>query len=81
MQLIFLGIMGEYIGRLYGEAKRRPLYLVRERLGFAESHRADLQLEQRTAARSRQDRRAGRERRRSAREPRRADPRRIVWPA
>jgi polyisoprenyl-phosphate glycosyltransferase len=33
-QLISLGIIGEYIGRLYGEAKRRPLYLVRETLGM-----------------------------------------------
>jgi len=33
-QLISLGIIGEYIGRLYGEAKRRPLYLVRETLGL-----------------------------------------------
>ena len=36
VQLISLGIIGEYIGRLYGEAKRRPLFLVRERLGFAD---------------------------------------------
>lgn len=35
LQLISLGIIGEYLGRNYGEAKRRPLYLVRERLGFA----------------------------------------------
>ena len=35
LQLISLGIIGEYLGRIYGEAKRRPLYLVRERLGFA----------------------------------------------
>jgi dolichol-phosphate mannosyltransferase len=34
VQLISLGIMGEYIGRIYGEAKRRPLYLLRERIGF-----------------------------------------------
>lgn len=34
VQLISLGIIGEYLGRLYGEAKRRPLFLVRERLGF-----------------------------------------------
>lgn len=34
VQLIFMGILGEYIGRIYNEAKRRPLYLVDEQLGF-----------------------------------------------
>jgi dolichol-phosphate mannosyltransferase len=33
-QLITIGIIGEYIGRIYGEVKKRPLYLVQEKLGF-----------------------------------------------
>ena len=33
-QMVAFGILGEYIGRMYEEVKRRPLYLVRERLGF-----------------------------------------------
>ena len=35
VQLVVLGVIGEYLGRIYSEVKRRPLYLVRERLGFA----------------------------------------------
>ena len=34
VQLVAAGVIGEYLVRIYGEVKRRPLYLVRERLGF-----------------------------------------------
>lgn len=34
VQLISLGIIGEYLARTYNEAKGRPLYLVRDRWGF-----------------------------------------------
>ena len=34
VQLMCLGLVGEYIGRIYDEVKRRPLFLVAERRGF-----------------------------------------------
>jgi glycosyltransferase involved in cell wall biosynthesis len=34
IQLISLGVMGEYLGRVYEEVKARPLYLIRDLYGF-----------------------------------------------
>ncbi len=41
VQLVSLGILGEYLGRIYTEVKRRPLYVVQERLGFPARDAAD----------------------------------------
>jgi glycosyltransferase involved in cell wall biosynthesis len=35
VQLVCLGVVGEYLGRTYWEMKRRPLYLVQEQLGLS----------------------------------------------
>lgn len=37
VQLISVGILGEYVGRIYNEIKNRPLYVVQEYLGFEKS--------------------------------------------
>lgn len=41
IQLVSLGIIGEYVGRIYQETKRRPLYLVQKQLGLPDPERTD----------------------------------------
>jgi dolichol-phosphate mannosyltransferase len=39
VQLLVLGVLGEYLGRVYEEVRRRPLYIARSRVGFADEDR------------------------------------------
>lgn len=41
VQLIVIGMVGQYVARIYDEARARPLYLVREARGFARGSHAD----------------------------------------
>jgi len=40
--LVILGVMGEYIGRVYDEAKGRPLYIVSETIGIKRQERVEV---------------------------------------
>uniref|UniRef100_UPI0037042C9A glycosyltransferase family 2 protein n=1 Tax=Cohnella sp. TaxID=1883426 RepID=UPI0037042C9A len=40
--LVILGVMGEYIGRVYDEAKGRPLYIVSETIGIKQQERVEV---------------------------------------
>jgi dolichol-phosphate mannosyltransferase len=37
VQLMSMGVLGAYIGRIYDEAKRRPKFIVEESLGLSEA--------------------------------------------
>jgi dolichol-phosphate mannosyltransferase len=34
IQLLIIGIMGEYVGRIFTEVQNRPLYLIKEKVGY-----------------------------------------------
>ena len=42
LQLVSLGILGEYVGRILVETKRRPIYVVRQRVGFEDAPAGDI---------------------------------------
>jgi dolichol-phosphate mannosyltransferase len=50
IQLITVGIIGAYLGRVYEEVKRRPLYVVRERLNMGAARDPDEALQGERAA-------------------------------
>ncbi|MBB6251606.1 glycosyltransferase family 2 protein [Nitrospirillum iridis] len=41
LQLIGLGVLGDYLGRVFTEVKGRPMYLVNEKVGFDDAPPAD----------------------------------------
>ena len=36
LQLLALGVLGEYIGRIYDEVKKRPKYIIDKKINFDE---------------------------------------------
>jgi polyisoprenyl-phosphate glycosyltransferase len=42
IQLLSLGVIGEYVGRIYDETRNRPKYIIESRQGWEESDRASL---------------------------------------
>jgi dolichol-phosphate mannosyltransferase len=44
IQLLFLGIIGEYVGIVFDEVKRRPRYVIARRIGRLSAHAQDMEL-------------------------------------
>jgi len=42
LQLVAIGVAGEYIGRIYEQAMGRPIYLVKDRINMPETNRVDV---------------------------------------
>lgn len=36
VQLLAIGILGEYVAKIYSETKRRPAFFIEERLGYTD---------------------------------------------
>ena len=49
LNLMFVGIIGEYLGRMFTETKRRPLYLVKAKHLSATKPRSNIQSKNRSA--------------------------------
>ena len=45
IQLFSIGVVGEYIARIYDEVRQRPLFVVNDYLGFEHLPKADVSVE------------------------------------
>jgi glycosyltransferase involved in cell wall biosynthesis len=50
VQLLMLGVIGEYLSRVYDEVRQRPLYVVKSRVGFGKNDIDDIQKRESAAA-------------------------------
>jgi dolichol-phosphate mannosyltransferase len=50
VQLLMLGVIGEYLSRVYDEVRQRPLYVVKSRVGFGKNDIEEIQKRESAAA-------------------------------